>query len=42
MTAIAWALLAIGIGMIIEGWHHKTIWKDLVDFVEGKSTKSGA
>lgn len=40
MTAIAWALIVIGIGAMIEGWHGKTIWSDLVDFFEGKSTST--
>lgn len=39
MTAVAWLLLVVGIGVIIEGWHGHTIWSDLLDFVEGKSTQ---
>lgn len=38
MTAIAFALVAIGIGAIIEGWHGNTIWKSMLDLFSGKGT----
>lgn len=39
MTAIAWALLAIGIGAIIEGYHGHAIWTTMLDLFSNKSTK---
>lgn len=38
MTAIAFALLAIGIGAIIEGYHGHSIWTTLVTLFQGKAT----
>jgi hypothetical protein len=38
MTAIAWALIAIGIGAIIEGYHGHAIWSSLLDLFSGKKT----
>jgi hypothetical protein len=39
MTAIAWALVAIGIGAIIEGYHGHAIWTSLLDLFSGKTTE---
>jgi hypothetical protein len=36
MTAIAWALVAIGVGAIIEGYHGHAIWTSLLDLFSGK------
>lgn len=36
MTAIAFALVAIGIGAIIEGYHGHAIWQSLLDLFSGK------
>lgn len=38
VTAIAFALVAIGIGAIIEGYHGHAIWQSLLDLFSGKST----
>lgn len=38
MTAIAWALLMIGIGAIIEGYHGHAIWTTLVNLFTGSKT----
>lgn len=38
MTAIAWALVMIGIGAIIEGYHGHSIWLAMLDLFSGKQT----
>jgi hypothetical protein len=42
MTAIAWALVMIGIGAIIEGYHGHTIWSALLDLFSGQQQKASA
>jgi len=41
MSAVAWALIVIGIGAVIEGYHGHAIWQDLLNLFSGKAQKSG-
>lgn len=38
MTAIAWLLMMIGIGAVIEGFHGKTVWSGLNTLFSGQKT----
>jgi hypothetical protein len=41
MNAIAWVLIVIGIGAVIEGYHGHAIWTDILNLFSGKAQKSG-
>jgi hypothetical protein len=40
VTAIAFALVAIGIGAIIEGYHGHAIWTTMLTLFSGQPTQS--
>jgi len=38
MTAIAWLLVMIGIGAVIQGYHGHTVWSAITNLFQGKGT----
>jgi hypothetical protein len=42
MTAIAFLLIMIGIGAVIEGYHGNAIWSALVNLFQGQGTGQGS
>lgn len=36
MSAIAWLLIMIGIGAVIDGYHGKGVWSSIANLFSGK------